>query len=56
MPVKEKFYSSLNSEKKSDKQYEHVLKVWNTFQMKTRKHYHKSYLKSDVLFSADAFK
>ena len=29
----------------SDKEYEHVRKVWNTFQMKTMKVYHDWYLK-----------
>ena len=34
-PSKEKFYSSLNDRRISDKGYEHVLNVWNKFQMKT---------------------
>ena len=35
----------------SDKEYEHVLNVWNKFEMKTMKDYHDLYLKCDVLFS-----
>ena len=31
LPSKEKFYSSLTGKKISDNEYEHVLKVWNTF-------------------------
>ena len=36
LPIKE-FYSSLTDTKNSDKEYEHVRKVWNTFDMKTMK-------------------
>ena len=42
---KEKFYSSLTGKKNSDKEYEHVFKVWNKFEMKTMQDYHKLYLK-----------
>ena len=45
----EKFYSSLTDRKLSDKEYDHVLKVWNKFEMKTMKDYHNLYLKCDVL-------
>ena len=38
--LKEKFYSALTSRKISDKEYEHVLKVWNTFQMKVMEECH----------------
>ena len=34
---KEKFYSSLSNRKITDKEYEHVLNVWNKFEMKTMK-------------------
>ena len=53
LPSKEKFYSSLTVAKTSDNKYEHVLKVWNTFQMKTMKDYHDLYLK---LFECTTFK
>ena len=46
LSYKEKFYSSLTSKKISDKEYEHVPKVWN-------KDYHDLYLKCDVLLLAD---
>ena len=42
--------------KESDKEYEHGLKVWNKFEMKTMKDYHDLYLKCDVLSLADVFK
>ena len=45
LPSKEKFYSLLTGKKISDKEYEHVLKVWNKFEMKTTKDYHDLYLK-----------
>ena len=41
---KEKFYSSLTGKKVSEKDYEHVLKVWDRFKMKTMKDYHNLYL------------
>ena len=37
---KEKFYSLLTNRKIIDKEYEHVLNVWNKFKMKTMKYYH----------------
>ena len=55
LPSKEKFYSSLTCKKISYKTYEHVLKVWNKFEMKTMKHYDELYLKCDALLLADVF-
>ena len=55
LPNKEKFYSFLTGEKLSDKEYEHVLNVWNTFKMKTMKHYHYLYLKCNLLLLAGVF-
>ena len=53
----EKFKNNcLTGKKISDKQYEHVLKVWNNFEMKTMKNYIDLYLKCDVLLLADVFK
>ena len=39
-PSKEKFHSSLTGRKISDKDYKHVLNVWNKFEMKTMNDYH----------------
>ena len=50
---KEKFYNSLTGEKVSDKEYNHVLKLWDIFEVKSMKFYHKFWLKCDVLFLAD---
>ena len=55
MPSKQNFYILLTSKKISDKNYEHVLEVWNIFQMKTMKDYHDLWLKCDVLLLADVF-
>ena len=55
LPSKEMFYSSLMDENIGDKDYEHVLKVWNTYEMKTMKDYHDSYLKLQFLLLADVF-
>ena len=52
---KEEFYSLLTGTKNSDKEYEHVLKFWNKFEMKTMKDYHDLYLKCDILLLGDVF-
>ena len=49
LPIKEKFNGSLTRKKNSDKEYDHVLNVWNRFEMKTMKDYHHLYLKCDIL-------
>ena len=41
---KEEIYSLLTDKKITDKEYEHVLNVWNKFEMKTMKDYHILYL------------
>ena len=48
LPNKEKFYSSLSGSKIIHKEYQHVLKVCNKFEIKTIKDYHDLYLKRDV--------
>ena len=48
LPSKEKFYSLLKVKRMINKEYDHVLKVWNKFEMKTMKCYHDLHLKCDV--------
>ena len=43
-------------DKKIDnKEYEHVLKVWDTFKIEKMKNYHNFHLKCDVLLLANVF-
>ena len=55
LPSKEKFYNSLASKKIRDKEYVHVLKIWNRSEMKTIRYYHDFYLKLDVLLIHNVF-
>ena len=54
LPLKEDFYSKLYDEEISDKDYQHTIHVWKTFNCQTLQDYH-DYLKSDVLLLADVF-
>ena len=54
-PPQKAFYSKLTGKGISNKNYNHVLNVWNSFNMKTMKDYHELYNDSDVLLLADVF-
>ena len=54
-PPRKAFYSKLTGRGISEKNYKHVLNVWNTFKMKTFKDYHELYNETDVLLLADVF-
>ena len=55
LPPKESFYSKLNKEDTTDKDYAHAQKVWKVFTIKNVGEYHDLYVQSDTLFLADTF-
>ena len=55
LPDKEAFYSKLNLENITDKDYEHVQKVWEVFEIKTLGEYHDLYVQSNTILHADVF-
>ena len=55
LPDKEAFYSELNLEDITDKDYEHAQKVWKVFGIKNLGEYHDLYVQSDTLLLADVF-
>ena len=54
-PSQEVFYSKLSGKGISNKNYNHVWKVWYTFNMKIFLEYHELYNITDVLLLADVF-
>ena len=55
LPLKESFYSQLNLEEISDKDYEHAEKVFRMMKCKDLGDYHDVYLASDTLLLVDIF-
>ena len=49
------FFSVLNDQHITNREYDHTRKVWETFNLKNMGEYHDLYLKSDVLLLADVF-
>ena len=55
IPPKVAFYSELNLGGISDADYEHVKKVWESFDIKSLGEYHDLYVQYDTLLLADVF-
>ena len=55
IPPQESFYSELNLENITDKDYAHAQKVWEVFELKNRGAYHDLYGKSDTLLLENVF-
>ena len=55
IPFKEAFYSKLNLENITDKDYEHVRKVWEAFEIKNLSEYQSLYVQCDTFLLADVF-
>ena len=55
LPDKKAFYSKLNLEDITDKDYAHAQKVWEVFETKDRGEYRDSYVQCDTLLLADVF-
>ena len=55
LPPKEAFYSKLNLEDITDKNFAHAQEVWEVFKIKNRVEYHDLYVKCDTLLLADVF-
>ena len=55
IPFKEAFYSKLNLENITDKDYEHVKKVWKVFKIKNLDEYHDLYVQCDAFLLADVY-
>ena len=55
LPGKEYFYSELNKEDITKKEYEHTQKVWKEFNIKNLGEYHDLYVQSDTTLLADVF-
>ena len=55
LPDKKGFYSKLDLEDITDKDYEHAQKVWKVFGIKNLGEYHDLYVQSNTLLLADVF-
>ena len=52
---KDEFYSKLSKSGISEKDHQHVCKVWNEFDLKNMGDYHDLYLETDAILLANVF-
>ena len=50
LPLKNAFYSELNLENITDKDYPHAKNIWDVFEIKNLGKYHDLYVQSDTLY------
>ena len=55
LPPKKSFYSELNLEDISDKDYLCAQKVWNVFEIRNLGEYHDLYVQTDTLLLSDVY-
>ena len=55
LPDKQAFYSKLNEEDITDKDYAHAQNVWEVFEIKSRGQYYNLYVQCDTSLLADVF-
>ena len=55
IPPKEAFYSEFNLQNITDKDYDHVKKVWETFEIKNLDECYDLYVQCDTFLLADVF-
>lgn len=55
LPSMDAFYNNLKKEPISEKSYQHAVKVWDFFEMKTLGDFHDMYVKTDCLLLCDVF-
>ena len=55
LPDEKAFYSKLNDEDITDKEYAHAQNIWEVFGIKNLGEYHDLYVLSDTLLLADVF-
>ena len=55
IPLKEAFYSELNEQGITDKEYALIQTVWEVFEIKNLGEYHDLYAQCDTLLLADVF-
>ena len=55
LPEKKEFYSKLTRKHITDNDYDHMKKIWNTFEMKSLKDLCDFYMQTDVMLLTDVF-